>query len=635
MNLWIYDQSGNPALTTLPYSKLDIVSPAHLLDQTGNSQNVDPTTGMPIYPAGQNQISTPVAPGRVITRYFIGLIDNQSGADTTANKQTGMPVNSSGAYNGYNNALAIPNGADNRTTLYKAVFTSSIPGGSGGFIPNLDLFHTVNAAGVVTDTEQGSMVLNDPNFFYDDSLAGPSNDSSHKQGDPFWGLPGWQRVAQKYGMPTTTVYRWENWAAISSSLMETSKADAVAANRNDDGTLQYCSVTNIYGVTDTAVPTIHPLVSFNPHAVVDEAAQPNATSASGDEVASVAPALFTTKYAAWAQNYSVEVFRANTQNGGANDALANPGGYYQYYNDPAGASHIVLQNPTAPVVPSTLPDVGPDMAANGLFSIAQLPKVQMAFTPDPSTGQVNFAFPQWATLGEVGVRQMYVPSAVNTNLTGSIGTRYILLNQLPQTSYSVGPFTPGGSQTPETLNNYPGVSPLALPSASVSIVPGSERVYGPDQVAGGHYGHLTLYTRVPSLTGSIGPNEYRINYSNLPGFNPANPDPRLEAGYVEFDSQNDTPDLQNLNASPTNPLYAANSLPTWKFDSGSGTYMFADPVEISYQFQTNLQTDAVQVSYATQNRMTVSMDARIYDPTSTLPEQSNLVQSVALTNMQR
>ena len=106
----------------------------------------------------------------------------------------------------------------------------------------------------------------------------------------------------------------------------------------------------------------------------------------------------------------------------------------------------------------------------------------------------------------------------------------------------------------------------------VRIVPGSDEVYGPDQNPGQGYGTTVRYTRV---TGTPGPNQYRLVYADLPeptdasgqvtaasykallgltdeeinsggGFNPAVYDPtnvvsaaiqaRFKAGYLQFDS---------------------------------------------------------------------------------------------------
>ncbi len=617
INLWVYSQTGTPGLQSLPNAMVDMVMPARQLDQTGGSTQTDPTTGLPIYPAGSNGIALPAAPGRVIMRYFIGLRDNRSGADTSGAKQDGMPVASDGTtFHGYANRWADPStsNADNRTTLYKAEFPSSIYNSSTkSYIPNLDLFHTQNPAapGSITDSEQGQLVLNDPNFFYDSTPAGPSDDPTFKQGDPHWGVAGWQRVAQANGMPLTTVYRWENWAAIASPVFPTNKADAVTMLRNDDGTLQYCN----------NLPVVRPLVTFTPKAVSTENLTPNNTSAAGDESPTTAAPIFVSKYGAWSSPFTVNVYRSIA---GGDPLGQNPLTYYEYYIGADGLAHIVAQS-VAPGAaapnPSTLPDVGPQINSQGLFNLNQLPAVQMAFSVDPVSGTVNFAFPQWATLGVVSAPQQYDPNAINNGLTGAYGSRYLLLSQLAQSAYGTG-----------TLNGtLPNAAIPALRLANATIVPGSERVYGPDQRPGPHYGYRIQYRRVAALTGVIGPNEYKINYTNLPGYQ--NGDPRLQVGYVQFDSQADSVNQPNLTSDPVNNVYPPNSLPSFK--NAGGTNVVADPVEISYQFQDNLPGDVVQANYVTRDQMSVSIDAQLYDPSTAASQQTSLTQVVDVRNLQR
>ncbi len=617
INLWVYSQTGTPAIQSLPNSMVDMVMPARQLDQTGGSTVTDPTTGLPIYPSGQSGIALPAAPGRVIMRYFVGLHDNRSGSDTSGLKQDGMPVATDGTtFHGYANRWADPStsNADNRTTLYKAEFPSSIFNSSTkSYIPNLDLFHTVNPAnpGTITDSEQGQLVLNDPNFFYDSTLAGPSDDPTFKQGDPHWGVAGWQRVAQAHGLSTATVYRWENWAAIASPVFPTNKADAVTLLRNDDGTLQYCN----------NLPVVRPLVTFTPKTVSMENLAPNSTSAAGDESPTTAAPIFVAKYGAWSSPFTVNVYRSTS---GGDPLGQNPLTYYEYYIGTDGLAHIVAQTvapgASAPS-PNTLTDIGPQINSQGLFNQSQLPAVQMAFTVDPVSGTVNFAFPQWATLGVVSAPQQYDPNAVNSGLTGTYGTRFLLLTQLAQSSYGGG-----------TLNGtLPTTAEPALRLTNASIVPGSERVYGPDQRTGPHYGYRIQYRRVAALTGVIGQNEYKINYSNLPGYQ--NGDPRLQAGYLQFDSQADSVNQPNVPADPANNVFPPNSLPTSK--NSGGTDVVADPVEVSYQFQDNLPGDVVQATYATRDQLSVSINAQLYDPSTATSQQTVLTQAVVVRNLQR
>jgi hypothetical protein len=147
------------------------------------------------------------------------------------------------------------------------------------------------------------------------------------------------------------------------------------------------------------------------------------------------------------------------------------------------------------------------------------------------------------------------------------------------------------------------------------IVPGSEVVYGPDQNPGPNYGRTVRYVRV---TGTPGPNEYRINYVDQPepdyavafpgyavppaaytpsDFMSAVIQPRFKAGYLQ------------LNSDPNVPL--PNS-----------------QIKVSYRFQfTGAQrnnvagtagTDIFAVDYDTRQLISVLLTMRNY-PQSNLP----------------
>src|SRR5206468_2524415 len=69
------------------------------------------------------------------------------------------------------------------------------------------------------------------------------------------------------------------------------------------------------------------------------------------------------------------------------------------------------------------------------------------------------------------------------------------------------------------LNPMPAMSPLSPMTnwySNVRVVPGSELVFGPDQRPGPHYGWHVQYTRVSANAGVIGPNQYKINYEDVP-----------------------------------------------------------------------------------------------------------------------
>jgi hypothetical protein len=185
------------------------------------------------------------------------------------------------------------------------------------------------------------------------------------------------------------------------------------------------------------------------------------------------------------------------------------------------------------------------------------------------------------------------------------------------------------------------------------IVPGSEVVYGPDQIQGPNLGHPIRYTRT---THAPGPDQYRINYvdqaeptdtnGNVTAaayksvfnltpteqgtFDPGNYDPtnfvsamiqpRYKAGYIEFDSDPNVP--IPLGYTPT---------------GGSGTIPVPIKVDFRFQFTGSLPSvagmagpsDVFAVDYDTRQLMQVLLTIRNY-PQSTMPNpQSVTLKSTA------
>jgi prepilin-type N-terminal cleavage/methylation domain-containing protein len=139
----------------------------------------------------------------------------------------------------------------------------------------------------------------------------------------------------------------------------------------------------------------------------------------------------------------------------------------------------------------------------------------------------------------------------------------------------------------------------------VSITPGSEKVYGPDQSPGGDPTKTVLYQRVPNVDSiSVGPNQYKINYVDKTepdwvgvfGFSSVDYDPthysatdflsavlqeRYRAGYLE------------LNSRAPEPLPNGNIYVTYRFQ-------FTEPrdvVTVSYDSAKSVETVVSFVTY--------------------------------------
>lgn len=148
------------------------------------------------------------------------------------------------------------------------------------------------------------------------------------------------------------------------------------------------------------------------------------------------------------------------------------------------------------------------------FDPDNLPFIQTsataALTPstDPSVTSGVFSDPQFGTINEK-FNKIYhdfpelLPDGVE---------RFIDARVLPTLDGTLSPLFPNWVSGEAT--NF--VQPLANGGYRnrVQITPGSEIVTGPDQLPGPHFGMPIQYTRI--TTGKPGPNQYLINYADLP-----------------------------------------------------------------------------------------------------------------------
>jgi prepilin-type N-terminal cleavage/methylation domain-containing protein len=228
--------------------------------------------------------------------------------------------------------------------------------------------------------------------------------------------------------------------------------------------------------------------------------------------------------------------------------------------------------------------------------------------------------------------------------------RFIDLRNTPNSDGTLSPLDPTYTSGSNTITGFNYNTPDGGYRSKVQIVPGSEIVTGPDQLAGPHQGQPIRYIRVTS--GDPGPNQYKLNYADLQeplnpstgkidysqaypgtdiqpylaGFNPRVYDPtnvisavlqpRYKVGYLQFDSD------------PNQPLGVGTASGGW--------------INVYYRFQftgnrtgTAAQaggslTDAFAVDYDTRQLMSVLLTVLDYAQ-STLPNpQSVTLKSTSL-----
>ncbi len=619
INLWVPDSGGNPTMTKGRFAMVETVRPAHALDQTPGSTPVDPTTGQPIYPdsatPGQSGFALPLVPGRALLRVFVGLTDNAAILDTHSlnpnnpddERTNGMPAKN------YLNGLEVGDKQnDNRYTVYKAEVLAYIPNPSdpNSYIPNLKLFHTVDSSGNVTDSFTDPIQLHDPNFFYDSSLAGGDGDPTR------WAAEGWQDINGD-----GKVEVWENWRAVSASMVAKNKVDLLAVDRDEN------TRAVVYNDPNTRLPKgLRTLISFAPAYVENEQLTSGALDSSNNESASGAPVTFLAHSNHWSQPHRVMVFR--NLNSLTGDPLGlNPLTYFQFV--PANETNTgqpkivridVAPGGTPPVNVGSLPNVGPD--PDPTTGAWRNNNPEFAFVPDARTGLVNFGFAASVYVHDTNWNPLpsrYSPQEINDNLAGTYGKRFLRLDTLPNNTWGGIQLNPSAARSPlDIFRTAVGDIPR------VRIIPGSERVYGPDQRPGVNFGQRVQYTRVSANAGSIGLNEYKINYEDVPNAIAADVnDPRVRIGYIEFSSQLDTTDPNNPNL-PNGP----NSLPISVAGGGASA-----PVEVYYNFQMNRTNDIVKADYLTRELMNLTIEMRLYDTRSGRPQSTTLTTKIKVRNL--
>jgi len=623
INLWVYDQpgiNGNVVALPVPYALLDIVPPARIQDQSATlaPQDTDPTTGLALK---RGNLALPVAPGRVITRYFLGLRDNTM---VSAGKPAKPYFN---FFNNLRSGGSLTN--HNPVIFYRAVVSPYLPDGR------------VDERFFAKDVTTGAPVIYDPNFFYDTAVP-PSGLPS---------IPGFSGNAQGYGP------RWQNWKAIARAMVPTDRADEVVQVLDDQGNPSYFTAN---GVT---YPRLNPMVRFQPTYVGNDAGTPSSISDPSVGAINVPPSTYVEQYGHWTVPYRLYVYRKNLD--------ANPMDLFFWQNGGILTDPVMAQTwdiPTATMQSQNPAFLEPNQTPRNLGIPAQQPILLdpatgyqidpstgsslfgsvplVLFTADPRRGLINCAFPdsvmlhgpkgpvntpdgpqyypptpsQWANDGDVPNGSLTMPDVAEIN------SRYTTMVQKH------------GNDTSNVIRyirlatppSNAGNSPLnVLPNAT--IVPGSIVVKGPDQRPGLNHGREVVYTQIPSdrPVQEIGLNEFRLGRPEN-AVNHVDPDPV----YQDMLNAVEDPRVIIFDSRVGNPGDVpgdVNALPTKLADNATN----AVPITVTYQFQTNLSGWTVKADYLTRQLMTMSMGVRLYEFNSGQPQSVTLTQKIRVRNLQR
>ncbi|MDQ2986674.1 MAG: prepilin-type N-terminal cleavage/methylation domain-containing protein [Armatimonadota bacterium] len=556
-----------------------------LIDMVAPAQG-DPT--QPQYNPGRNrqdptlntaigQVILPVAPGQKITRYFIGLQ-----RPILANGNEGLYINA-----WMPNMPGANSGQNNLYTLYRAevepyVFNRLV----GRYVPNTDFFPV--------DLSTGRVVLNDPGFF----LFDPSN--------PYGGDLQAHRD------------RLVNWMRVSRAVVQDDRTDLLMPEV-DEATQAVVYEGNL--------PRVRSLASFTPVRVNAEPAPGNNTLRSGleaiDNETRIASEFYGTEMPGWTMDSVIRVFRRDPRIQPTPPYFVgrNLDGVYQiaaFTPDP-GANERVDGVPMFNVssyeasVQAGNPRIGPNIYP-GTSTRVEL----MLFNVDERRGRIQMRFPAGAAYGYTPAPSSDLPNSKLTgwlnssarqqyNPSGDLARRFVDLRD------------PNAFST--TLPNFNPFDPVVrgYSNPNAFITPGSEALFAPDQRPGPNYGRPIRYTRVAPGE-SVGINQYRINYTDirepdygtmgLPDPN-ANADvrafiqPRYKKGYIELNSDLNLP------------------LPQGQ-------------MQISFDFQVNLDSDAVVVDYDSNQQIRFDLTVRRFPGgTRTPPLTVSVSDVVAVRNFAR
>jgi prepilin-type N-terminal cleavage/methylation domain-containing protein len=504
---------------TVPFTRMDLVQAAQTGRRGPGGGFIDPVSGRedPTLSNFKGQTTLPIAPGATITRWWVGLRDPF------------RPYT-----NPYDGLLTARSGErDNLFVLYRAEVQPRVfrtIGGTPRYVANADFF-----------AEDANLlpILDDPRFFtpnVNGSGAIIDNDAH--------------------------AARIRNWLRKAVVQTELSRYDMLQAVYN----LNNRRVANTAGI-----PQFVPLVQFRPTRVSSEPTEGQLAVRLGEEVdngSALAPDTFTTRLGLW----SSAVVR--TWPAGWNPAEPTTNAYLVGRLDQANGS---AGAPNGFSIYAFDPDNGiPEDFLGGteLFDVDGYERALAAGQRYPFSVGVNNANARSNWLVNAGWRRIFTPywfDSAKGRITASFN-----ISEVGNPNTPVDPANPnnlptvstGPAETPRTASDLVGefddpkfnsvnarfnkvwdlwerdtantfgirnldqsrihrfidlrIVPMGDGTRGpldpqlefqVGIVPGSDVVTGPDQNPGPNFGLPVRYVRV---NGTPGPNQYRINYTNLP-----------------------------------------------------------------------------------------------------------------------
>lgn len=315
-----------------------------------------------------------------------------------------------------------------------------------------------------------------------------------------------------------------------------------------------------------SVISVEPTVTFRTAAIDNDTFAGTSSNDASFEYPDAVPTRYSAAYGYWTPDNRVVVFRDDP-------ATPNEDPYEVAYStgiDPSN-NHVIVYKWTneSGWVQHPHFDITEYVTTGKLESMTTDP-LEMAFTYDPNHGVVDFSMLPPTPNGQQALCELD-PAVINGDYRAvykndpASARRYWLLNT----------FDPGNSA--QYLRN-------------ARIVPGSEKVVGPDMMPG-FAGRSVRYERVPLALGDPGINQYKINY---------------DTGEIYFSS-------------------------VYEQDLPEGVA----PILVDYRVYFNLKDDVVKGDYTTKSLINIHLGMRMFDPESGKAQPVDLSKSVRVRNALR
>lgn len=332
------------------------------------------------------------------------------------------------------------------------------------------------------------------------------------------------------------------------------------------------------------VLTVQPTITFRMASIENDTFAPAYDTDKQNDYPGAPANVYAASYGYWTPGSRIEVMRGNF----INDKSAPPGSVDYYTGIDLGDLVIFRQLPGDD--PSVEFNIS-EYRRNGYVAppAAGSDKLEMAFDIDDNKGTVNFALQP--------VREKPDPKA-----------------QFPPTSGPVCTFDPatinGDFKTAYLTDRYGARRTVLVASmdstntdqylAHARIVPGSDKVIGPDMMAGPHFGLPVRYERIPLGLRYPAQNQYQVD---------------CDTGRIMF-----SPD-PNLDLPETYKDSAGKTAPT--------------SIEVYYLVYFNQTDDVIRGDYLTKSLINVQLGMRMFDPDKGKPYPVDLTNSVKVRNALR